>query len=186
MLHPCQAEHCHDRYVESWKRHQSLWKTEKASVLDKFKVKRPSNASFEEKLAKYNKLAGEIWDQVQRHCGRAPCVEAVFCLATDNLLHCLILDAWTSSLGICITGLVLSNICAAGLQSNDFDLEFVRIGCRGLAAAVRDEALGWVRALREVMGELDAQSMQVMLLRAFNAPMRSSVQWDMVLAINLW
>ena len=41
-------------------------------MLDKFKVKRPSNASFEEKLAKYNKLAGEIWDQVQHNSGRAP------------------------------------------------------------------------------------------------------------------
>ena len=72
---------------------------------------------------------------------------------------------------------MLSKVCAAGLQSNDFDLEFVRIACRGLAAAVRDEALGWVRALRDVMGELDAQTMQVMLMRAFNAPMHSSVGW---------
>ena len=75
---------------------------------------------------------------------------------------------------------------SAGLQSNDFDLEFVRIGCRGLAAAVRDEALGWVRALREVMGELDAQTMQVMVPSASNAPMHSSVGWAWCWLQNLW
>ena len=75
---------------------------------------------------------------------------------------------------------------SAGLQSSDFDLEFVRIGCRGLAAAVRDEALGWVRALREVMGELDAQTMQVMVPSAFNAPMHSSVGWAWCWLQNLW
>ena len=45
-----------NRYVDSWRRHQSLWKTEKSSVLDKFKTKDPSNAEFEEKLAKYSKV----------------------------------------------------------------------------------------------------------------------------------
>ncbi|DBA95316.1 TPA: Dynein heavy chain cytoplasmic [Trebouxia sp. C0006] len=51
------------RYVESWKRHQALWKTEKASVMDKFKMKHPTNADFEEKLAKYAKLADDVWRQ---------------------------------------------------------------------------------------------------------------------------
>ena len=52
------------RYVESWKRHQALWKTEKASVMEKFKAKHPTNADFEEKLAKYAKLADDVWRQV--------------------------------------------------------------------------------------------------------------------------
>lgn len=55
--------HAH-RYVESWKRHQALWKTEKASVMEKFKAKHPTNADFEEKLAKYAKLADDVWRQV--------------------------------------------------------------------------------------------------------------------------
>lgn len=45
-----------NRYAESWRRHQSLWKTDKGSVLDKFKAKDPSNAAFEEKLSKYSKV----------------------------------------------------------------------------------------------------------------------------------
>lgn len=49
-----------NRYVESWKRHQSLWKTEKTTVLEKFKTKNPTNAQFEEKLAKYTKVDGRF------------------------------------------------------------------------------------------------------------------------------
>jgi hypothetical protein len=49
-----------NRYVDSWRRHQSLWKTEKSSVLDKFKTKDPSNAEFEEKLAKYSKVRDTV------------------------------------------------------------------------------------------------------------------------------
>ncbi|GFH18110.1 flagellar inner arm dynein 1 heavy chain alpha, partial [Haematococcus lacustris] len=44
-----------NRYIESWRRHQSLWKTDKSSVLDKFKASDPPCAAFEEKLAKYTK-----------------------------------------------------------------------------------------------------------------------------------
>ena len=58
------------RYVESWKRHQALWKTEKASVMDKFKMKHPTNADFEEKLAKYAKLADDVWRQASQSACR--------------------------------------------------------------------------------------------------------------------
>ena len=44
---------------DSWRRHQSLWKTDKNSVLDKFKAKEPSCAAFEEKLSKYTKVSWE-------------------------------------------------------------------------------------------------------------------------------
>ena len=62
-LGSCFRVFCVSRYVDSWKRHQALWKTEKASVMDKFKIKHPSNADFEEKLAKYAKLADDVWRQ---------------------------------------------------------------------------------------------------------------------------
>ncbi len=44
------------KYADSWKRHQALWKTDKASVLDKFKARDPSAAQFEDKLSKYSKV----------------------------------------------------------------------------------------------------------------------------------
>ena len=31
--------------------------------MDKFKIKHPTNADFEEKLAKYSKLADDVWRQ---------------------------------------------------------------------------------------------------------------------------
>ncbi|KAF5830619.1 hypothetical protein DUNSADRAFT_14266 [Dunaliella salina] len=49
-----------NRYIKSWQRHHSLWKTDKSSVLDKFKSKEPSCAAFEEKLMKYSKMAQDI------------------------------------------------------------------------------------------------------------------------------
>ncbi|KXZ49756.1 DHC2 protein [Gonium pectorale] len=49
-----------NKYAESWRRHQSLWKTDKSSVLDKFKARDPPAAQFEEKLSKYAKMAVEI------------------------------------------------------------------------------------------------------------------------------
>ena len=49
-----------NRYIESWRRHQSLWKTDKASVLDKFRAKEPSCAAYEEKLSKYRKVSSTL------------------------------------------------------------------------------------------------------------------------------
>lgn len=45
-----------NKYAESWRRHQALWKTDKNSVLDKFKARDPSAAQFEDKLSKYAKV----------------------------------------------------------------------------------------------------------------------------------
>lgn len=45
-----------NRYADSWRRHQTLWKTDKGSVLDKFKARDPPAAAFEEKLSKYTKV----------------------------------------------------------------------------------------------------------------------------------
>ena len=54
-----------NRYIESWKKHSSLWKVDKNGVLDKFAAKNPTNAQFEEKLAKYYKMSEEMWAQVR-------------------------------------------------------------------------------------------------------------------------
>ena len=53
-----------NRYIESWKKHSSLWKVDKNGVLDKFAAKSPTNAQFEEKLSKYYKMSEEMWSQV--------------------------------------------------------------------------------------------------------------------------
>jgi len=51
-----------NRYVESWRKHQTLWKQEKSAILEKFVAKGPSCAEFEEKLSKYTRTANDIWD----------------------------------------------------------------------------------------------------------------------------
>ena len=45
--------------------------------------------------------------------------------------------------------------------AGNVDCGFVRIRTQPLAAAVRDEALGWVKALRDGMQALDLQTLQV-------------------------
>jgi dynein heavy chain len=51
-----------NRYVDGWRKHQGLWKQERGQILDKFAAKNPSCSEFEEKLAKYKKIAKDIWD----------------------------------------------------------------------------------------------------------------------------
>lgn len=41
-------------------------------------------------------------------------------------------------------------------QAKDFDQDFIRVSCHSLADSVRDEALGWARAIGGTMRELDA------------------------------
>lgn len=60
--------------------------------MEKFKAKHPSNADFEEKLAKYAKLADDVWRQVRnaQPChNRIPCSVPV--LAAVSNLHCSML-----------------------------------------------------------------------------------------------
>lgn len=45
-----------NRNVEGWRRHQSLWKTEKTGTIEKLKSKNPTTAEFHERLAKYYKV----------------------------------------------------------------------------------------------------------------------------------
>ena len=52
--------HAVSRHIEGWRRHQSLWKQDKASILDKFAAKNPSCGEYEEKLSKYVKMAQDI------------------------------------------------------------------------------------------------------------------------------
>lgn len=42
-----------------------------------------------------------------------------------------------------------------GAQAKDFDQDFIRVSCHTLAASVRDEALGWVKAIGQSMRDLD-------------------------------
>ena len=49
-----------NRYIESWRQHQSLWKQEKSVQLEKFAAKSPTMEDFENKLSKYSKIAADI------------------------------------------------------------------------------------------------------------------------------
>lgn len=44
------------RHLEAWRRYGEIWKTDKQSLLDKFKAKAPSCAAFEEKFSKFKKV----------------------------------------------------------------------------------------------------------------------------------
>lgn len=44
------------RNVETWRRHQSLWKTERGPLIEKFRTKKPTTAEFQERLSKYHKV----------------------------------------------------------------------------------------------------------------------------------
>lgn len=123
-----------NRYVESWKRHQSLWKTEKSSVLEKFKARDPTNAQFEEKLAKYTKVCTLCW--------------------IDNQVSLCTLALVTSN---CVCGQLAEEIYS---QAKEFDLDFIQISCHSLAASVRDEALGWVKATSNAMQDIDMLKLQ--------------------------
>ena len=47
-------------------------------------------------------------------------------------------------------------------QAKDFDADFIRASCLTLAQSVRDEALGWVKAISQTMRELDINTLNSM------------------------
>ena len=53
------------KHMDAWRRHQSLWKLDKAAILEKYKAKAPHHGSFEEKLSKYARLASDVWSQAK-------------------------------------------------------------------------------------------------------------------------
>ena len=53
--------------------------------MDKFKMKHPTNADFEEKLAKYAKLSDDVWRQASGTSGRA----FMFAIAQSHADHAL-------------------------------------------------------------------------------------------------
>ncbi|CAG9462277.1 unnamed protein product [Pedinophyceae sp. YPF-701] len=54
------------KYIDSdWKAHQSLWKSDKNSALEKFAGKNPSTADFEDRMGRYRKFAHEQWNKPQ-------------------------------------------------------------------------------------------------------------------------
>jgi hypothetical protein len=54
---------------------------------------------------------------------------------------------------ILLPGLQMSQDLSA--QARDFDQDFIRVSCHALAISVRDEAIGWVRAISQTMREMD-------------------------------
>ena len=74
-----------------------MWKTEKASVMDKFKAKHPTNAEFEEKLAKYAKLGDDVFRQaslVMQQCSlhAAPPNVVLKACWTDKGMHGIVIN----------------------------------------------------------------------------------------------
>ena len=53
------------------------------------------------------------------------------------------------------------NAAEIWVTAGNVDCSFVRVRTRTLAAAVRDEALGWVKALRDGMQAADLATLQV-------------------------
>eukprot|EP00062_Callorhinchus_milii_P021625 gi/632978548/ref/XP_007905975.1/ PREDICTED: dynein heavy chain 10, axonemal [Callorhinchus milii] len=51
------------KYLNRWKRYRSLWKLDKAIVVEKFAVKKPSCVSYDEKLQFYTRIGEEVTQQ---------------------------------------------------------------------------------------------------------------------------
>lgn len=49
------------RYADSWRKNESLWKQDKHAVLDKFVQQSPSAVEVEERMAKYARMAADLW-----------------------------------------------------------------------------------------------------------------------------
>lgn len=173
--------------------------------MEKFKAKHPSNADFEEKLAKYAKLADDVWRQVSPY---QSATESCFKLRPSSLHTVLAKDfnlpnaelllcnkhfacnafavqakeAYSTPFPLqqCIMPVLILHCM---LQSTSFDLEFVHINCQSLAASVRDEALGWVQALSQCMQELDLQTLQVSLADTSTTKLH---MFQMTAACALW
>jgi dynein heavy chain len=89
---------------------------DKAGVLDKFAIKGPTNSQYEEKLAKYDKMAAEMYAQAKNHDIYFLSISC-HSIATSLRDECL---AWVAA--ICK---VMRNIDIARLQElNDLILEY--------------------------------------------------------------
>jgi len=86
-----------NRYIKSWQRHHSLWKTDKSSVLDKFKSREPGCAVFEEKLMKYSKARDALF---VCHASLYNC--AFVCLCAIFLYNCATFSCTTVHLFVCV------------------------------------------------------------------------------------
>uniref|UniRef100_H3BAL0 Dynein axonemal heavy chain 10 n=1 Tax=Latimeria chalumnae TaxID=7897 RepID=H3BAL0_LATCH len=51
------------KYLNQWKRYRTLWKLDKAIVMEKFAAKKPSCVSYDDKLQFYSKIAQEVAQQ---------------------------------------------------------------------------------------------------------------------------
>jgi hypothetical protein len=50
-------------------------------------------------------------------------------------------------------------------QARDFDADFVHVCCKPLASSVRDEAVGWIRAIASGMRDLDVAALAALQAR---------------------
>lgn len=157
-----------NRYIDSWRRHQNLWKTDKSSVLDKFKAREPECAAFEEKLSKYTKVGQRMrawdgkkgrrmfvglddswmWQAAREGSRRTPPGSEANNLVAEAQADSLPLALWPPQMAADISA-----------QAKDYKQDFVCVSCEALASSVKEEALGWVRAIAQSMRELDQASL---------------------------
>ena len=96
------------RFLEKWKRYQSLWKHDKHALVDKFVKTNPTYVEFEDKLTYYQKLL----EQIQ---GERPVTDIDFMqVSTFELISDLQREvhSWISVIGKCVYDLAKSQATA--------------------------------------------------------------------------
>ena len=113
-----------NRYIRSWQRHQPLWKTDKSSVMDKFKAQEPSCATFEEKLMKYSKVSEEFMAQ-------EPSCSCTIVLASTSLVSLSHVSGFEAHMCLASAVLCTPSQMAANIATlpNDYDQDFIRVSC---------------------------------------------------------
>lgn len=118
--------------MDSWRRHQNLWKLDKHAILEKFKVKDPAHSSFEEKLAKYSKLARDIWSQAKdfdQGFIRVSCHALAASVREEAL-------AWVKALYTCMRELDLETIAAMHEKMDAYRVILYKVRCSTAPAAI--------------------------------------------------
>jgi len=168
-----------NRYIDSWRRHQNLWKTDKGSVMDKFKAHEPSMAMFEEKLNKYSKVRGGGCGE-GKGVGKCKVHETKFGGKCTHACARMYAHIHTHKPTHTHTHTHAHNHnhththahthpCAPppaqmaqdiAALPKDQEQDFIRVSCHALTASVEEEALGWVRSISAAMLDLDSATLQ--------------------------
>lgn len=132
------------RHTDGWKKYSDIWKSDRVSLLDKFKAKAPPTPAFEEKFSKFQKVRGGCLHR--RLLLERPC----------KLWHSRILLGPSKLHADNMTPVVLLQQAAFFWgMAHDLDIGCVRVGNASLAMAVHEECCAWTRALAAAMRELD-------------------------------